>query len=68
MNDDCGFLIYEVTGGRTLSFPINNQQSSLNSRQFFPLVAIPGSAQKSAVPLMAAALSHQNPLPHSESP
>jgi hypothetical protein len=49
MNDDCGFLIFEVTGGRVLSFPIKNQQSSFNIRQFFPLVAIPGSVQKSAV-------------------
>jgi hypothetical protein len=49
MNDDCGFLIFEVTGGRILSFSIKNQQSSLNSRQFFPLVANPGSVKKSAV-------------------
>ncbi len=49
MNDDCGFLIFEVTGGRILSLPIKNQQSSLNNRQFFPLVAILGSVQKSAV-------------------
>jgi len=46
-------LIFEVTGGRILSFPIKNQQSSLNSRQFFPLIAIPGSVQKSAAPCFA---------------
>ena len=49
MNDDCGFLIFEVTGGRILPLPIANQQSSLINRQFFPLVAIPGSVQKSVV-------------------
>jgi hypothetical protein len=46
--------IFEVTGGRILPLPIKNQQSSINNRQFFPtfspLVAIPGSVQKSAVP------------------
>jgi hypothetical protein len=59
VNDDCGFLIFEVTRGRILFLPIKNQQpvrrslgevgSSLNNRQFFPLVVIPGSVQKSAV-------------------
>jgi hypothetical protein len=43
MNDDCGFLIFEVTGGRILLFPsrINNRHSTIvNSNRWSPFQAL----------------------------